>query len=217
MLALSAALAAACFVRAFGVTFLGRPRTTPRGAGAGDRSRLARRHVRARGALPAGRHLAGLRHRCAGAGGAELVGGAHAGAERAAAGCRSCRSPRAAAPTTACWSSSSSQSSTLLAVEVIHRFASRAVRRGPAWDCGYPDAEPGHAVHRRQLRPADPPRLRRRSCSRPASGSTCRRPATRGRRASPSRCAISSGTAIYAPHRGAASASPPSSSTTCSS
>jgi len=31
---------------------------------------------------------------------------------------------------------------TLLAVEIIHRFASRAVRRGPAWDCGYPDANP---------------------------------------------------------------------------
>jgi hypothetical protein len=32
--------------------------------------------------------------------------------------------------------------SALLAAEVIHRFASRAVRRGPAWDCGYPDASP---------------------------------------------------------------------------
>ena len=31
---------------------------------------------------------------------------------------------------------------TILTVEVIHRFASRAVRRGPAWDCGYPDANP---------------------------------------------------------------------------
>jgi hydrogenase-4 component B len=29
--------------------------------------------------------------------------------------------------------------STLAAVEVIHRFASRAVRRGPAWDCGFPE------------------------------------------------------------------------------
>ena len=28
------------------------------------------------------------------------------------------------------------------AIEVIHRFASRAVRRGPAWDCGFPDASP---------------------------------------------------------------------------
>lgn len=32
--------------------------------------------------------------------------------------------------------------STLLAIEIIHRFASRAVRRGPAWDCGYPDPSP---------------------------------------------------------------------------
>jgi hypothetical protein len=32
--------------------------------------------------------------------------------------------------------------STLIIVEVIHRFASRAVRRGPAWDCGFPDPSP---------------------------------------------------------------------------
>jgi hypothetical protein len=32
--------------------------------------------------------------------------------------------------------------STLLAIEIIHRFASRAVRRGPAWDCGFPDPSP---------------------------------------------------------------------------
>jgi hypothetical protein len=31
---------------------------------------------------------------------------------------------------------------TLLTIEIIHRFASRAVRRGPAWDCGFPDASP---------------------------------------------------------------------------
>jgi len=35
MLALSAALAAACFVRAFGIVFLGRPRT-PAAAAAGE-------------------------------------------------------------------------------------------------------------------------------------------------------------------------------------
>jgi hypothetical protein len=28
---------------------------------------------------------------------------------------------------------------TLTAVEVIHRFASRSLRRGPAWGCGYPE------------------------------------------------------------------------------
>jgi len=32
--------------------------------------------------------------------------------------------------------------STLLAIAIIHRYASRAVRRAPAWDCGYPDPNP---------------------------------------------------------------------------
>jgi hypothetical protein len=32
--------------------------------------------------------------------------------------------------------------SALLAVLVIHRFASRALRRAPAWDCGFPDQNP---------------------------------------------------------------------------
>src|SRR5262249_14113097 len=32
--------------------------------------------------------------------------------------------------------------SALLAVWAIHRFASHAIRRGPAWDCGFPDANP---------------------------------------------------------------------------
>ena len=29
-----------------------------------------------------------------------------------------------------------------LAAYVIHRVASKALRRGPAWDCGYPDPSP---------------------------------------------------------------------------
>ena len=32
--------------------------------------------------------------------------------------------------------------SALLAVWAIHRFASHAIRRGPAWDCGFPDPSP---------------------------------------------------------------------------
>jgi formate hydrogenlyase subunit 3/multisubunit Na+/H+ antiporter MnhD subunit len=32
--------------------------------------------------------------------------------------------------------------STLITIEIIHRFASRRVRRGPAWDCGFPDPSP---------------------------------------------------------------------------
>lgn len=33
-------------------------------------------------------------------------------------------------------------SSTLLTVEIIHRFGSRALRTGPAWDCGFPGSDP---------------------------------------------------------------------------
>jgi hypothetical protein len=29
-----------------------------------------------------------------------------------------------------------------VAAEATHRYASRDLRRGPAWDCGYPDANP---------------------------------------------------------------------------
>jgi hydrogenase-4 component B len=32
--------------------------------------------------------------------------------------------------------------SAALAAVVIHRVASRALRRGPAWDCGFPEASP---------------------------------------------------------------------------
>jgi hydrogenase-4 component B len=32
--------------------------------------------------------------------------------------------------------------SAMLAVWTIHRFASHAIRRGPAWDCGFPDTSP---------------------------------------------------------------------------
>ena len=53
LLALSAALAAACFVKAYGVTFLGRPRTRAAEAAQRDRRLLARRDVRPRGAVRA--------------------------------------------------------------------------------------------------------------------------------------------------------------------
>jgi hypothetical protein len=33
-------------------------------------------------------------------------------------------------------------SSAMLAAFFVHRFASRAVRRAPAWDCGFPEASP---------------------------------------------------------------------------
>jgi formate hydrogenlyase subunit 3/multisubunit Na+/H+ antiporter MnhD subunit len=141
MLALSAALAAACFVKAFGVTFLGRPRT-PVAASAHetDRASLAAMLSFAlfcliSGVLP-GLFIDGLAPVTQG-----LVGA------------------RMPAQTALPWLSivpiAESRSSyngllvfvfilisTLLTIEVIHRFASRDVRRGPAWDCGFPDPSP---------------------------------------------------------------------------
>ena len=80
LLALSAALAAACFVKAYGVTFLGRPRTSAAETAQRNRRLLARRDVRPRGAMrDPGRH-AGRRGRVDLAGGAKLGRRAHAGA-----------------------------------------------------------------------------------------------------------------------------------------
>ena len=68
LLALSAALAAACFVKAFGITFLGRPRSeAAERAHEADRFSLAAMFALAALCL-LGRHPARLLHRCAGAG-----------------------------------------------------------------------------------------------------------------------------------------------------
>jgi formate hydrogenlyase subunit 3/multisubunit Na+/H+ antiporter MnhD subunit len=141
MLALSAALAAACFVKAFGVTFLGRPRTTVAAqAREADHSSLAAMLVFALLCLIAG-----------------IVPGLFIDAlAPAVEGLAGARMP---AQTAIPWLSivpvAESRSSyngllifafitlsTLLTVEIIHRFASRAVRRSPPWDCGYPDPSP---------------------------------------------------------------------------
>ena len=141
MLALSAALAAACFVKAFGVTFLGRPRTSVAAqAHEVDRASLAAMLAFAAICLLAG-ILPGLFIDAISPVTQSLVG-AHMPVQ-------------AALPWLSIVPVAESRSSyngllvfifialaTILAVEVIHRFASRAVRRGPAWDCGYPDADP---------------------------------------------------------------------------
>jgi len=141
MLALGAALAAACFVRAYGIAFLGRPRSPP-AASAHETDIFSRT---AMGVLLALCLLAGVLP--------GLVIDALASVAQMLVG-------RAMPPQTGiAWLSivpiAESRSSyngllvfifitisTLLAIEVIHRFASRAVRRGPAWDCGFPDPSP---------------------------------------------------------------------------
>jgi len=141
MLALAAALSATCFVRAFGITFLGRPRS-PEAQAATETDPLSR----------AGMYL--LLGACLIAGilpgliidGIAPVVQAHIGVTMPT-------------QTTNAWLSiipiAESRSSyngllffvfilisTMAAVEVIHRYASRGLRRAPAWDCGFPDPSP---------------------------------------------------------------------------
>jgi hypothetical protein len=141
LLAMSAALAGACFVRAFGVTFLGRPRTP------------AAEHARDTDAFACAA-MYGFATLCLLAGilpgpfidtlapVASALVGAPMPAQRGVE-----------------WlsivpigESRSSYNGLLvfifmlisgsLAAFAIHRLASDKLRRGPAWDCGYPDASP---------------------------------------------------------------------------
>src|SRR5713101_2084682 len=141
MLALSAALAAACFVKAFGVSFLGRPRTTvAAGAQEVDRWSLAAMFIFASLCLLIGIIPAPIIDTLAPVV-STLV------AERMPV--------QSANPWLSIVPIAESRSSyngllvflfitisTLAAIEIIHRFASRAVRRGPAWDCGFPNQSP---------------------------------------------------------------------------
>jgi formate hydrogenlyase subunit 3/multisubunit Na+/H+ antiporter MnhD subunit len=138
LLALSAALAAACFVKAFGITFLGRPRT-PQAEHAVETDRYS---LAAMGALAVLCLIAGI---FPGvfidvlSPAVDLMVGA--------------RMPvQSALPWLSIVPIAESRSSynglvlflfiafaAYAAVYAIHRFASNAIRRGPAWDCGYPE------------------------------------------------------------------------------
>ena len=137
LLALSAALAAACFVKAFGVTFLGRPRT-PAAAQARetDRFSLAAMFILAALCVLAG-ILPGFVIDALAPVAQQLVGGAM---------------PRqSGVPWLSIVPIGESRSSyngliilafmiasgTLTAL-AIHRFATRATRRSAIWDCGFP-------------------------------------------------------------------------------
>jgi formate hydrogenlyase subunit 3/multisubunit Na+/H+ antiporter MnhD subunit len=141
LLALSAALAAACFVKAFGVTFLGRPRTAASAKAVEvDRFSLAAMFLLAALCL-----LAGV-----------LPGLVMDGIAPVTVAMLSDRMPaQLSAPWLSIVPIGESRSSyngglvfifvaisASLAVYVIHRFASHAVRRAPAWDCGFPDPSP---------------------------------------------------------------------------
>lgn len=141
LLALSAALAAACFVKAFGVTFLGRPRTpAAERAQEVDRWSLSAMFLFAAVCLLAG-ILPGVFIDVLAPVVSNLAGA------------------RMPVQTSVDWlsivpitESRSSYNGLLvfvfiaisasLAAYAIHRLASDRLRRAPAWDCGYPDASP---------------------------------------------------------------------------
>ena len=141
MLAFAAALAGACFVRAFGITFLSRPR-----------SPVAETAVEAEPVSL--RAMMALLLLC-------LVAGVFPGVFLDAFGpaahvlVGSSMPPQPLLPTLSIIPISESRSSysgflvfffimmaSWAAIRVIHNLASRAHRRGPAWDCGYPDPSP---------------------------------------------------------------------------
>jgi len=141
LLALSAALAAACFVRAFGITFLGRPRTAAaEHAKEVDRFSLAAMFALAGLCVLTGT-LPGFVIDWLGPAVASLVDG---------------RMPLQA---NAAWltiipigESRSSYNGLLVFVFIaisgmaaafaVHRLASRVIRRSDAWDCGFPSSDP---------------------------------------------------------------------------
>jgi hydrogenase-4 component B len=141
LLALSAALAAACFVKAFGITFLGRPRRL-----AAERAKEVDRF-----SLAAMFALAGL---CVLAG--ILPGLVIDGLGPAVHALVGARMPsQLSAPWLSIVPIAESRSSydgllvfvfivvsATLAAYAVHRFASRALRRSDPWDCGFPDLNP---------------------------------------------------------------------------
>ncbi|MDR3529842.1 MAG: proton-conducting transporter membrane subunit, partial [Rhodopila sp.] len=137
-LALAAALAAACFVRAFGICFLGRPRSEA----AAQAREVDPWSITAMLGFALLCLLAGI-----------VPGAVIDGIGPVARALTGARMPvqlsdvwLTIVPVEASRSSYNGllvfafiTASILVTVVAIHRFSSRAVRRGPAWDCGFPD------------------------------------------------------------------------------
>ena len=141
LLALSAALAAACFVKAFGISFLGRARSNV----AAQAREVDGFSVTAMGILAALCLLAGV-----------LPGLVIDGLAPVAQALTGARMPTqigldwlTIVPVAQSRSSYNGllvfvfiAGSAWLTAMAVHRFASHALRRGPAWDCGFPDPSP---------------------------------------------------------------------------
>jgi hydrogenase-4 component B len=141
LLALSAALAAACFVKAFGVTFLGRPRTAvAANAHEVDRFSLAAMFSLAvlclmAGLLP-GLVIDGLTPVV------HLLVGDRMPAQLGVPWLSIVPIGEARSSYNGLLVFLFVAASASLAAYAIHRLASHALRRAPPWDCGFPDASP---------------------------------------------------------------------------
>lgn len=141
LLALAAALAAACFVRFYGVIFLGRPRS--------DEAATARETDR--WSLAAMAALAGL---CVLAGivPGVLIDFMGPAVEHLVDARLSLQAGNAWATLVPVAEVKSTYSGFLVMIFIaisggasawmVHRLSSRRLRRGPAWDCGFPNADP---------------------------------------------------------------------------
>lgn len=140
-LACSAALAAACFVKAFGVTFLGRPRTTAAAsASETDAWSISAMYLLAALCLLAG-VVPGAVMDGLSAVVQQLVGSPlppqSSGAWLQIVPIASARSAYSGLLVLVLISAAA-----VLTALIIHRGASRSTRRSPAWDCGFPDMSP---------------------------------------------------------------------------
>lgn len=141
MLALSAALAAACFVKAFGLAFLGRPRSSA--------TEIAHEaHAASRAAMLL---LVAL---CIAAGIlpgyvidaispiTDVFVGGHMPLQAAQSWLTIVPIDQTRSSYNGLFVFLFTALAASLGAYAIHRFASREIRRAPAWDCGYPDANP---------------------------------------------------------------------------
>jgi len=141
LMALAAALAAACFVRLYGIVFLGRPRSTE----AAEAHEVDRWSLAAMGGLAALCILAGILP--------GLVIDALAPTVQALVGAR--MPPQLGVEWLSIVPIAESRSSyngllvmlfvaasASIVAFAVHRLGSHALRRAPAWDCGFPDPNP---------------------------------------------------------------------------
>jgi hydrogenase-4 component B len=141
LLALAAALAGACFVRVFGVVFLGRPRTSDAAeARETDAWSLVAMGVLALACLVVG-VLPGFVIDAFGAATQQAVG-ARMGMQADIAWLSIVPIAESRSSYNGLLVLGFAASSMSIAALAIHWFASRALRRTPAWDCGFPDPSP---------------------------------------------------------------------------